>query len=576
MAQLQRPSEFPQSFNSYNMYYDNQDTRPSRLPRPTQQRRPSKLEMLQSDYQKKLLREKEAKLIDMYERQQEQAIRKVSGNSGKRGIVRDFFEERRAMEKQGSASDLPSMTAHFKQKKWEREQQYQDQRKASVGVNRGNPLAPINARRKAKSNPGPTYSDHHNGYNYEDKIPTPPISRKPKLVRNYHRKQSPADYYDQTPPYSDEDIPPPRGNLRNLHDKKKKEQKSDKQKGKLSDFQKWQKEQDLQRQKRLEKLKQKQDMFPDSEEDQNFDDDFVETPHRETRKPGPKVKAVLHDKIKQKELELQLMIEQQQLEIEQVREEEEKASLERKKRQEQRLREERLRRIKQEEERLEKQHQAREIEDEPTDDYSLDSYRPSPEPEPIRYTKPKPKKTVKRPPPPPKEPDENIEPYFKNEKDNFYATVEDDEAGIQLNLKSCPSCGRKFAADRLSKHTKVCKQTINKKRKVFDPVKNRTAGTELEKYIRQGKHLEDGPKPKASNWRRKHEDFVRAIRDARKFQAHVAQGGKASDLPPPAPSSNPDYKQCPYCKRRFNPDTADRHIPKCKDIKARPAPPKRR
>lgn len=46
-------------------------------------------------------------------------------------------------------------------------------------------------------------------------------------------------------------------------------------------------------------------------------------------------------------------------------------------------------------------------------------------------------------------------------------------------------------------------------------------------------------------------------------QAHVAAGGKLSDLPPPPPSSNPDYVQCPHCGRRFNETAAERHIPKC-------------
>lgn len=46
-------------------------------------------------------------------------------------------------------------------------------------------------------------------------------------------------------------------------------------------------------------------------------------------------------------------------------------------------------------------------------------------------------------------------------------------------------------------------------------------------------------------------------------QAHLAKGGKLADLPPPPPSSNPDYVQCPHCGRRFNETAAARHIPKC-------------
>jgi len=47
------------------------------------------------------------------------------------------------------------------------------------------------------------------------------------------------------------------------------------------------------------------------------------------------------------------------------------------------------------------------------------------------------------------------------------------------------------------------------------------------------------------------------------MQAYVAKGGKLSDLPPPPPSVNPDYVQCPNCSRRFNGAAASRHIPIC-------------
>lgn len=71
------------------------------------------------------------------------------------------------------------------------------------------------------------------------------------------------------------------------------------------------------------------------------------------------------------------------------------------------------------------------------------------------------------------------------------------------------------------------------------------------------------PSSKKNNWRRTHEDFIRAIRSAKNVQQHIAKGGKLSDLPPPPPSENPDFVQCPHCNRRFNEGAAERHIPKC-------------
>lgn len=48
---------------------------------------------------------------------------------------------------------------------------------------------------------------------------------------------------------------------------------------------------------------------------------------------------------------------------------------------------------------------------------------------------------------------------------------------------------------------------------------------------------------------------------------HLAGGGKLSDLPPPPPLDTSDYVPCPHCGRKFNEAAAERHIPKCVNIK---------
>ncbi|XP_026850486.1 uncharacterized protein LOC6588049 isoform X2 [Drosophila persimilis] len=142
----------------------------------------------------------------------------------------------------------------------------------------------------------------------------------------------------------------------------------------------------------------------------------------------------------------------------------------------------------------------------------------------------------------------------------------------------CRYCGRHFNTDRLDKHEGVCQRTITTKRKIFDASKQRVGGTEAEKFTAkkgnkqtrsqstyssaaQIKGLSTGVKK--SNWRKKHEEFIQTIRSAKQMQAHLARGGKLSDLPPPPPSENADYIQCPHCGRRFNQTAAERHIPKC-------------
>ncbi|XP_052865011.1 uncharacterized transmembrane protein DDB_G0289901 isoform X2 [Anopheles cruzii] len=151
-------------------------------------------------------------------------------------------------------------------------------------------------------------------------------------------------------------------------------------------------------------------------------------------------------------------------------------------------------------------------------------------------------------------------------------------------LTRCEICSRNFADDRIEKHRQICQKTKAKKRKVFDVTKHRVQGTDAESYVlvKGGKKGATGPPRKQSSqlngtggtqagtdagkqsgWRKKHEEFIATIRAAKELKAHLAKGGKLSDLPPPPPSENPDYVQCPHCSRRFNQTAADRHIPKC-------------
>ncbi|XP_050069483.1 zinc finger C2HC domain-containing protein 1C [Anopheles maculipalpis] len=156
-------------------------------------------------------------------------------------------------------------------------------------------------------------------------------------------------------------------------------------------------------------------------------------------------------------------------------------------------------------------------------------------------------------------------------------------------LIRCDICSRNFATDRIEKHRQICQKTKSKKRKVFDITKHRVQGTDAESFVLKGKKSSTGPGgavasrkqssqlstvnnsvsaaaaagSKQSNWRKKHEEFIATIRAAKEMKAHLARGGKLSDLPPPPPSENPDYIQCPHCSRRFNQTAAERHIPKC-------------
>ena len=138
----------------------------------------------------------------------------------------------------------------------------------------------------------------------------------------------------------------------------------------------------------------------------------------------------------------------------------------------------------------------------------------------------------------------------------------------------CPICARKFMAqDRLDKHINVCAKS-QKTRKVFDMSKARVSGTEMEQYAlkpqKTDKKVCSNPSHKIkiqaamnrkSNWREKHDNFIRAIRAARE----PVSSSKPVEY---VPDVNPDYVQCNHCLRRFNEDAAARHIPICnKDSK---------
>mmetsp|Transcript_33866 Transcript_33866/g.58998 ORF Transcript_33866/g.58998 Transcript_33866/m.58998 type:complete len:387 (-) Transcript_33866:2922-4082(-) len=124
----------------------------------------------------------------------------------------------------------------------------------------------------------------------------------------------------------------------------------------------------------------------------------------------------------------------------------------------------------------------------------------------------------------------------------------------------CRSCGRKFAPDRVDKHQRVCKGPDRPASKPQPQVR---------------------AKPKAKGdplWKRQHMDFINSIRYARKVTSAQKQGIDVRTLaPPPQQFADPtaDYVQCPFCDRKYAPQTAERHIPKCKDIVNKPKAPPR-
>ncbi|XP_053100615.1 zinc finger C2HC domain-containing protein 1A isoform X2 [Hemicordylus capensis] len=137
--------------------------------------------------------------------------------------------------------------------------------------------------------------------------------------------------------------------------------------------------------------------------------------------------------------------------------------------------------------------------------------------------------------------------------------------GRPEDLLPCKICGRTFFPNALKKHVPICQKTATRRRKTFDSSRQRAEGTDISTV----KPLKPRPEPpkKPSNWRRKHEELIAAIRAAKGVDQVLKEGGKLP--PPPPPSYDPDYIQCPYCQRRFGEGAADRHINFCKEQAAR-------
>ncbi|XP_021941479.1 uncharacterized protein LOC110840626 isoform X3 [Zootermopsis nevadensis] len=139
---------------------------------------------------------------------------------------------------------------------------------------------------------------------------------------------------------------------------------------------------------------------------------------------------------------------------------------------------------------------------------------------------------------------------------------------IPSMLLPCTICNRTFKPESLEKHIKICEKNVNKKRKTFDSSKQRIQGTELAEFSPViPKKAEKSPVRKSKSiWKEEHQEFVRAIRQARGINEVPGQ----RSLPPVvAQTRSTNNEKCPHCKRNFGPKAFDRHIEWCKEQKAR-------
>jgi hypothetical protein len=157
----------------------------------------------------------------------------------------------------------------------------------------------------------------------------------------------------------------------------------------------------------------------------------------------------------------------------------------------------------------------------------------------------------------------------------------------------CTHCGRKFNEEVLRKHARVCQKA--KKRKPFDMTKSRLAAAAASQGVEVsaaaaasaggrkergagaaggrkqgggGTNAASGSKIRAAKpaWKARSEALRNALRGGRGARA---AGEDVVFVNEPA-EPDPSMVQCPHCQRTFNSIAAERHIPQCSDIKARP------
>ena len=157
----------------------------------------------------------------------------------------------------------------------------------------------------------------------------------------------------------------------------------------------------------------------------------------------------------------------------------------------------------------------------------------------------------------------------------IYEARQPEEAAPLPDMAECACCNRRFRLDRLPRHEEACRRAAErqKKRKAFDPRAQRWQGDAdaeqaVQNAVKRGLLDKPDPEAQASQREAKRKKWQKQSLQIRRAAAAAKDGGASA--PMLAEAEDDDRVPCPHCGRKFAALPAERHIAKCKDIRAKP------
>ncbi|CAD8096102.1 unnamed protein product [Paramecium primaurelia] len=159
-----------------------------------------------------------------------------------------------------------------------------------------------------------------------------------------------------------------------------------------------------------------------------------------------------------------------------------------------------------------------------------------------------------------------------DENNEFMNLQQEQQGKVEGELEQCETCQRKFHMERIGKHRQVCQKAQQKQmeREKLIKRKQQQKGEQQQKLDAMEQQMKNKT---VNNWREQHKQFQEMIHCNKKEKEVQNQGGEERTIKTPELIENSQYVFCEYCKRSFDRYVAERHIPKCKEIKAKPKPP---